>query len=154
MAIVFKTEQELQDNRKWLLVDAKGKTVGRLASQIAALLRGKHQVTFATYADAGDFVIVINAGEVKFTGKKLEQKEYHRHTGYIGGVKTINAEKLLREKPEKVLYYAVQGMLPKGPLGRKQLTKLKIYAGVDHPHSAQCPVKVDLLPEVQTSATV
>jgi large subunit ribosomal protein L13 len=123
----------------WLLIDAKGQTLGRLASQIAMILRGKHKPTFTPHADTGDFVIVINAGEVKLTGNKRKDKFYFHHTVYPGGVKQVQAEKLLERKPTEVLRLAVKRMLPKNALNRAILGKLKIYSGAEHPHAAQKP---------------
>jgi large subunit ribosomal protein L13 len=125
--------------RNWYVVDAKGKVLGRLASAISMILRGKNKPIFTPHMDTGDFVIVINADKVKLTGKKLTDKKYYWHTGYPGGLKEITAEKLLKEKPERVLIRAVRGMLPKTRLGRQLIKKLKIYAGPEHPHSAQNP---------------
>jgi large subunit ribosomal protein L13 len=125
--------------RDWYLVDAEDKILGRLACEIAHRLRGKHKTIYAPYMDTGDFVIVVNAGKISLTGKKLTDKIYYHHSGYPGGIKAITAGKLLKEKPEEVLRTAVKGMLPKNTLGRAMLKKLKIYAGGDHPHEAQCP---------------
>lgn len=126
--------------RRWFLVDAQGQTLGRLASRIAMVLRGKNKPQFTPFLDTGDFVVVVNAGGVKLTGNKLDQKIYYRHSGYMGGLKEICARHLLKKKPEELLRHAVRGMLPKNSLGRHQLKKLKIYAGGDHPHQAQQPV--------------
>ncbi|MCF8143785.1 MAG: 50S ribosomal protein L13 [Deltaproteobacteria bacterium] len=128
-------EHEVQ--KKWFLVDAESKILGRLAAQIAVRLRGKHKAIFTPHADTGDFVVVINADKVSLTGKKWNNKIYYRHSGYLGGLKEISAKKLLEKKPEDVLRFAVRGMLPKNSLGRRQLKKLKIYAGSEHPHQAQ-----------------
>lgn len=125
--------------KRWYLIDAQGQVLGRLASKIATLLRGKHKPTFAPNVDSGDFVVVINAEKVVLTGKKLKTKVYYRHSGYPGGLKATTPEKLLREHPERVLQMAVKGMLPKNKLGDALLKKLKIYAGPDHPHHAQRP---------------
>lgn len=125
--------------RKWYVVDATGKTLGRLASEVAKVLRGKHKPTFTPHVDVGDFVIVINAEKVKLTGKKLQQKKYYRHTGYPGGLKAIDYDTLLQENPEKAVQLAVKGMLPHTRLGRKMLKKLKVYRGAEHPHQAQKP---------------
>ena len=130
--------------RDWYLVDAENKILGRLACGIAHRLRGKHKAIFAPYMDTGDFVIVVNAEKISLTGKKLTDKVYYHHSGYPGGIKAITAGKLLKEKPEEVLRTAVKGMLPKNTLGRAMLKKLKIYAGGDHPHEAQCPRILDL----------
>lgn len=128
-------ENEVKKN--WYLVDAKNKILGRLATQIAMRLRGKHKPIFTPHADTGDFIVVINAEKVSLTGKKWDKKIYYRHSGYVGGLKEITAKKLLEKKPEDVLRFAVRGMLPKNSLGRRQLKKLKIYTGSDHPHQAQ-----------------
>jgi len=124
---------------KWCVVDAEGAVLGRLASSIAARLRGKHNPLFTPHADTGDWVIVINADKVVLTGRKWDQKNYYRHSGYIGGLKTITARKQLEKKPEDLVRSAVKGMLPKNRLGRKLFKKLKVYAGNEHPHSAQLP---------------
>ncbi|MBK8262053.1 MAG: 50S ribosomal protein L13 [Nannocystis sp.] len=125
--------------REWLLIDLKGLTLGRAASQIANLLRGKHKVTFTPHLDAGDFVVVINAEKVRLSGRKLDDKVYHKHTGYLGHMKTRTARQMLALKPEEILKLAVKRMLPKGPLGRSTYSKLKVYAGAEHPHVAQQP---------------
>ncbi len=124
---------------KWWVVDAENAVLGRLASSIAARLRGKDNPLFTPHADTGDSVIVINAEKVVLTGRKLDQKTYYRHSGYIGGLKEITARKLLEKKPEDLVRIAVKGMLPKNQIGRKQLKKLKVYKGKDHPHGAQKP---------------
>lgn len=128
-------EKEVKKN--WYLVNAENKILGRLATQIAMRLRGKHKPVFTPHADTGDFIVVINAEKVSLTGKKWDKKIYYRHSGYVGGLKEISAKKLLEKKPEDVLRFAVRGMLPKNSLGRRQLKKLKIYTGSDHPHQAQ-----------------
>ncbi len=128
----------------WLLVDAEGQTLGRLATQIAHRLRGKHKPVFTPHVDTGDFIVVINAEKVKLTGKKLEDKKYYRHTGYPGGIRETTAEKMLATKPTDILTIAVRGMLPKNRLGRKMLTKLKVYTGSAHPHEAQQPQLLEL----------
>jgi large subunit ribosomal protein L13 len=125
--------------RDWHLVDADGKVVGRLATRIAMVLRGKHKPVYTPHADAGDFVVVVNAEKVRFTGAKLDQKMYYRHSTYMGGLKAVSARTMLKKKPEEVLRHAVRGMLPKNSLGRQLLKKLKIYAGAAHPHEAQKP---------------
>ena len=130
--------------RKWYLVDATDKTLGRLSSKIASMLRGKHKPIFTPHVDCGDYVVVINAKKVKVTGKKLEDKEYKRHSGYPGGLKTVTLEKMLEEKPEDVMIHAVKGMLPKGKLGRQMLKKLRVYKGAEHDHSAQKPEKLEI----------
>ncbi|HQH26922.1 MAG TPA: 50S ribosomal protein L13, partial [Oligoflexia bacterium] len=126
-------------SRKWLLVDADGQPLGRLASKVAAILRGKHNPSFVPHNDTGDFVIVINADKVAMSGKKGENEFYYRHTGFVGGIKRKNRGEVLAKNPEWVVKRAVKGMLPRTSLGRKQLTKLKVYAGADHPHQAQQP---------------
>jgi len=136
--------QEALAQRQWYLVDAEGKILGRMASEIANVLRGKNKPMFTPHADTGDFVIVINARGVKLTGKKLEKKLYYRHTNYPGGIRTRTAEKLLAEKPEALILIAVKGMLPKNRLGRKLFTKLKVYAGPEHPHAAQKPQPLNI----------
>lgn len=130
--------------RKWYLVNATDKTLGRLSSKIASVLRGKHKPIFTPHVDCGDYVVVINAEKVKVTGKKLEDKEYKRHSGYPGGLKTVTLEKMLEEKPEDVMIHAVKGMLPKGKLGRQMLKKLRVYKGAEHGHSAQKPEKLEI----------
>ncbi len=130
--------------RKWYLVDATDKTLGRLSSKIASMLRGKHKPIFTPHVDCGDYVVVINAEKVKVTGKKLEDKEYKRHSGYPGGLKTVTLEKMLEDKPEDVMIHAVKGMLPKGKLGRQMLKKLRVYKGAEHDHSAQKPEKLEI----------
>lgn len=130
--------------KKWFLVDADGKILGRLASQIATRLRGKHKPIFTYHADTGDFVVVVNADKVALTGSKWNDKIYYRHTGYLGGLKQISAKKLLEKNPAEVLRLAVKRMLPKNSLGRRQLKKLKIYAGPEHPHKAQQPEKWEI----------
>jgi large subunit ribosomal protein L13 len=125
--------------RRWFVVDAQGKILGRLASRIAMVLRGKNKPEFTPHLDTGDFVVVVNAEQVRLTGKKLDQKIYYRHSGYMGGLKDISARHLLKKKPEEILRHAVRGMLPKNSLGRHLLKKLKIYTGAEHPHQAQQP---------------
>jgi len=129
---------------KWYVVDAADKILGRLASEVARLLIGKHKPYVARHLDVGDFVIVINAEKIRLSGKKLEQKHYFHHTGYPGGAKTVRLDKMLSEKPEKVIRKAVWGMLPHNSLGRRQLKKMKIYAGPDHPHQAQKPEPLEI----------
>ncbi len=131
-------------DRKWYLVDADGKTLGRFASEIARLLRGKHKPTFCNFQDNGDFIVVVNAEKIHLTGKKWDDKKYYRHTGYIGGIKEQTAKEVLAKKPEELIRRAVKGMLPKNKLGRQQLKKLKIYAGDQHPHKAQQPENLDI----------
>ena len=125
--------------RKWYVLDAGGKTLGRLSVSIAVVLRGKHKSIYTPSVDTGDHVIVVNAEKVAVTGNKLEDKKYYSHSGYPGGIKEVSLERLLSEKPEEVITKAVRGMLPKGPLGRQMLRKLKVYAGGEHPHGAQAP---------------
>lgn len=126
--------------RQWHLIDADGQVVGRLASQVATLLRGKHKPTYTPHTDTGDYVVLVNAAKVRFTGNKLEDKTYHHHSGYPGGLKAITARHLLEKSPERLMTLAVRGMLPKTPLGNAMLKKLHIYAGPEHPHQAQSPV--------------
>lgn len=128
----------------WWVVNADGAVLGRLASQVAARLRGKHNPAFTPHVDTGDSVIVINASKIKLTGRKLDQKNYYRHSGYIGGLKSITARKLLEKRPEELIRHAVKGMLPKNRLGRQLFKKLKVYAGNEHPHSAQQPEIIEL----------
>lgn len=125
--------------RDWYLIDASNQTLGRLATQIATLLRGKHKPTFSPYLDGGDFVVVVNAEKVRLTGRKPDQKMYYRHSGYPGGLKATPFKRMLAQHPDRILRFAVKGMLPKTRLGRQQLLKLKVYAGPTHPHSAQQP---------------
>ncbi|MCI8706406.1 MAG: 50S ribosomal protein L13 [Lachnospiraceae bacterium] len=125
--------------RKWFVVDAEGKTLGRLATEIARILRGKHKPIFTPYLDTGDYVIVVNAEKVKVTGKKLDQKIYYHHSGYVGGMKETTLKEMLAKKPERVMEHAVKGMLPKGPLGRQMYKKLFVYVGPEHKHAAQKP---------------
>jgi large subunit ribosomal protein L13 len=128
--------------RSWFVVDAGGKTLGRLASRIASVLKGKTKPIYTRHVDTGDFVIVVNADKIHLTGKKLDQKTYYSHSGYPGGLKSVTAGKLMKTKPERVLKMAVQGMLPKTELGKQMLSKLKVYAGDKHPHAAQQPVEM------------
>lgn len=130
--------------RDWFVVDASGQTLGRLASEIARRLRGKHKPEFTPHVDTGDYIVVINAGKVAITGNKAQAKQYYHHTGYPGGLKSISFEKLVVAKPEKPLEIAVKGMLPKGPLGRAMLSKLKVYGGAEHPHAAQQPQELKI----------
>ena len=129
---------------RWLLVDAEGKTLGRLASFVAQRLRGKHRPIYTPHMDTGDFVVVVNAARVRVTGQKRAQKLYHRHAGQPGGLKEIPLERMMAKHPDRVIRLAVSGMLPKNRLGRKLIRKLKIYAGPDHPHAAQSPSPVEL----------
>lgn len=133
------------DNKeKWCIIDAKDKVLGRVATEVAMRIRGKHNPLFTPHADTGDWVIVVNADKVRLTGNKWEQKKYYRHTGYMGGIKFVTAGELLAKKPEELLKKAVRGMLPKNPLGRKLNTKLRVYAGSEHPHAAQQPEIVEI----------
>jgi large subunit ribosomal protein L13 len=131
-------------NRDWFVVDASDKVLGRIAAEIATRLRGKHKPEYTPHVDTGDFVVVINAEKVRVTGNKAKDKMYYHHTGYIGGIKEISFEKLIDKAPERAIQTAVKGMLPKGPLGRAMLKKLKIYAGDQHPHGAQQPQELTL----------
>ena len=130
--------------KAWYVVDAENKVLGRLASEIAARLRGKHKPTFSTFIDNGDFIVVTNAEKILLTGKKMDNKKYYHHTGYIGGIKEASARELLEKHPTRLITKAVKGMLPKNKLGRAQLKKLKVYAGPEHPHAAQQPVVLDI----------
>lgn len=142
MRTVFANEATVR--RDWYVVDATGKTLGRLASQLAFRLRGKHKASYTPHVDTGDNIIVLNAGKVRVTGQKLTDKFYHHHTGYMGGLKTTSLEKLLQKHPERAIEFAVKGMLPKNPLGRKMFKKLHVFAGGEHPHSAQQPKALEL----------
>lgn len=135
-------EQDI--NRVWYVVDLEDKVLGRAATEIARILRGKHKAIYTPSVDTGDFVVVVNAEKVKLTGNKLNAKMYHRHSGYPGGINSINASDLLQKKPEMLIQAAVKGMLPKNTLGRKMFSKLKVYAGNEHPHSAQQPKELVL----------
>ena len=130
--------------KKWYLVDAEGKTLGRLATQIAAILRGKHKPTFTPHMDMGDNIIVVNAEKVQLTGRKTEQKKYYRHSGYPGGIKVTSFNDMIEKKPKRVITIAVKGMLPHNRLGRKILKNLKVYSGTEHPHASQNPEKLEL----------
>jgi large subunit ribosomal protein L13 len=130
--------------RKWFVVDANGKTLGRLATVVASVLKGKTKPIYTTHVDTGDFVIIVNADKVHLTGKKLDQKTYYSHSGYPGGLKSVTAGKLMKTKPEEVIRMAVEGMLPKTRLGKQMLSKLKVYAGELHPHNAQQPVEMKI----------
>ncbi|HEY0922793.1 MULTISPECIES: 50S ribosomal protein L13 [Rheinheimera] len=130
--------------RDWFVVDASGKTLGRIATEIAARLRGKHKPEYTPHVDTGDYIIVVNAEKVAVTGNKAQNKMYYSHTGFPGGIKEISFEKLIAKKPEMVLELAIKGMLPKGPLGRAMFRKLKVYAGAEHQHAAQQPQVLDI----------
>mgnify|MGYP000732541974 FL=1 len=130
--------------RKWYVVDATGHTLGRLSSEIASILRGKNKPTYTPHIDTGDYVIVVNADKIQVTGKKLDQKVYYNHSDYVGGMKETTLREKMAKKPEDVIYLAVKGMLPKGPLGREMITKLHVYAGADHKHQAQKPEVLEI----------
>lgn len=130
--------------RDWYIVDAADKTLGRLAAEIASRLRGKHKPEYTPHVDAGDYIVVVNAEQVRVTGNKAKDKIYHRHTGYPGGLKSISFEKLIDKAPERTIQNAVKGMLPKGPLGSAMFKKLKVYAGAEHPHTAQQPQELNI----------
>ncbi len=130
--------------RDWYLINAEGKTLGRMATEIATRLRGKHKPEYTPHVDTGDYIVVVNAEKVHVTGNKAKDKMYHHHTGYIGGIKSISFEKLIQKAPERTIETAVKGMLPKGPLGRAMFKKLKVYAGTEHPHAAQQPQELTL----------
>ena len=142
MKTIFYKEREIP--RSWYVIDAAGKPLGRVAAKVAAMARGKHKAFYAPHQEAGDYIIVINADKVAVTGNKDKDKMYHHHTGFPGGLKSVNFNTLIGKKPTEPLYIAVKGMLPKGPLGRKLLKNVKIYAGNEHPHAAQNPVAVAL----------
>jgi len=139
----FQAKKE-EVEHKWYLVNAEGKVLGRLSTELVKILKGKNKPTYTPHMDTGDFVVVVNAGKVTLTGKKMKDKIYYHHTGYPGGIKEMNAEKLLAKKPTEMIRMAVKGMLPKNSLGRQMLRKLKIYAGPNHPHEAQKPVPLEL----------
>lgn len=130
--------------RDWYVVDATGKTLGRLSTEIASRLRGKHKPEYTPHVDTGDHIVVVNAEKVRVTGNKRKDKIYHHNTGYIGNLKSISFEKLIDEAPERVIQFAVKGMLPRGPLGRKMFSKLHVYAGPDHSHAAQQPIPLEV----------
>ena len=130
--------------RDWYVVDATGKTLGRLSTELARRLRGKHKPEYTPHVDTGDYIVVVNAEKIRVTGNKLKDKMYHHHTGYIGNLKSISLEELLAEAPERALQYAVKGMLPRGPLGRKMLSKLRVFAGPEHNHAAQQPIPLEV----------
>jgi large subunit ribosomal protein L13 len=130
--------------RDWYVVDATGKTLGRLSTELARRLRGKHKPEYTPHVDTGDYIVVVNAEKIRVTGNKLKDKMYHRHSGYVGNLKSISLERLLAEAPERALQYAVKGMLPRGPLGRKMLSKLRVFAGPEHDHAAQQPISLEV----------
>jgi large subunit ribosomal protein L13 len=138
------TAKPAEVKRDWFVIDAKGKTLGRMATEIARRLRGKHKPEYTPHIDTGDYIVVINAGKVAVTGNKAKNKLYHHYTGYMGGLKTTNFEKLIVEKPEYIIETAVKGMLPKNPLGRAMFRKLKVYAGPEHQHAAQQPQTLEV----------
>lgn len=138
------TAKPAEIKRDWYLVDANGKTLGRLATEVARRLRGKHKAEFTPNVDTGDYIVVVNADKVRVTGNKLKDKMYHHHTGYIGNLKSISLEKLLKKAPEQVIQKAVKGMLPKNTLGRQMYGKLKVYAGAEHGHQAQQPIPLEI----------
>ncbi|HAQ50334.1 MAG TPA: 50S ribosomal protein L13 [Gammaproteobacteria bacterium] len=130
--------------RDWFVVDANGKTLGRMATEIARRLRGKHKTIYTPHVDTGDYIIVVNAEKLHVSGRKMKNKKYYHHTGYVGGIKSITLEKQLAKAPERVIQSAVKGMLPKNPLGRSMFSKLKVYAGEQHPHTAQQPIALEI----------
>ncbi len=130
--------------RDWYIVDATGKTLGRLSTELARRLRGKHKPEYTPHVDTGDYLVVVNAEKIRVTGNKLRDKVYHRHTGYIGNLKSITLAKLLEQAPERAVQSAVKGMLPRGPLGRQMLSKLRVFAGPEHKHAAQQPIPLDI----------
>jgi len=138
---IAKAESVVND---WFVVDAAGKTLGRLSAEIASRLRGKHKPEFTPHVDTGDYIVVINAAQVRVTGRKTTDKIYYSHTGFVGGIKAISFQKLIEKAPERTIEIAVKGMLPKGPLGRTMFKKLKVYAGNEHPHAAQQPKELNI----------
>lgn len=144
MKTYMPNQQKLESERRWFVIDVKDKVLGRQATQIASILRGKHKAEYTPYLDCGDFVVVINADKIRYTGRKREKKIYYSYTGYLGGLKQITADKLMETHPERAIMLAVKRMLPIGTLGRKMLTKLKVYSGGEHPHQAQNPQPLDL----------
>jgi large subunit ribosomal protein L13 len=137
-------EEEVLDSRRWFIVDAENQILGRMASQIASILKGKHKAIYSPHQDVGDFVVVVNAEKIRVTGNKLKAKMYYRHSGYPGGQKATSLQQMLQKHPERVIELAVKRMLPKNALGRKMFMKLKVYAGEDHPHKAQLPEQLEL----------
>ena len=147
MSTWFARNEDVQDGtipRDWFVVDAEGQTLGRLATRIATVLRGRHKAVYTPHVDVGDFVVVINAEKIKLTANKMKDKVYHWHTGYLGGIRSITAGDLLEKEPTALIEKAVKGMLPRGPLGRSMFKKLKAYVGPEHPHTAQSPKTLDL----------
>lgn len=141
---VMLTKEQAPGKRRWVVVDAQGQTLGRLASRVAVILRGKHRPDWTPHVDSGDYVVVVNAGQVVLTGRKLDQKKYYRHSGYPGHLKEITARRVLETHPERLVEFAVRGMLPKTKLGRAMFQKLKVYGGGGHPHAAQKPEPLSL----------
>ena len=139
-----KSTKPAEVTRDWYLVDASGKTLGRLASEIARRLRGKHKPEYTPHVDTGDYIVVVNAEKVHVSGNKMKDKMYHHHTGYIGSLKSISLEKMLQTHPERVIEKAVKGMMPRNPLGRQMVSKLKVYAGPEHKHTAQQPKPLEI----------
>lgn len=142
MKTIFFNANEV--SRSWYVIDAAGKPLGRVAAKAAAMVRGKHKTSFAPHQENGDYVVIINAEKVAVTGNKDKDKMYYKHSGYVGGLKSVNFNELIAKKPTEPLMLAIKGMLPKGPLGRKLLANVKIYAGMEHPHKAQNPVKAEV----------
>jgi large subunit ribosomal protein L13 len=142
MKTVFKNPASVE--RKWFVIDAEGQILGRVAAKAASIVRGKNKAIFVPHQEVGDYVVVINADKIAVSGRKFQQKMYHRHTGYVGGLKTTNFEKLIARHPTQPLENAIKGMLPKGPLGRKLAKNAKIYAGASHPHAGQSPTAIEL----------
>ena len=142
MKTIFFNENEV--SRSWYVIDAAGKPLGRVAAKAAAMVRGKHKTSFAPHQENGDYVVIINAEKVAVTGNKDKDKIYYKHSGYVGGLKSVNFNELIAKRPTEPLMLAIKGMLPKGPLGRKLLANVKIYAGMEHPHKAQNPVKAEV----------
>jgi large subunit ribosomal protein L13 len=142
----MKTEfiKPAQIERKWFVIDAQDKVLGRVAARVASILRGKEKAIYAPHQETGDFVVIVNAGKITVTGRKAQQKLYHRHSGYVGGLKTTRYDKLVEKHPASPLELAIKGMLPKGPLGRKLFKNVKVYAGAEHPHGAQNPQALEL----------
>ena len=144
MSTYFQSKEDAESAAKWLIIDATDKPVGRIASRIAHILRGKHRPTFTKHVNGGDFVIVVNAAKIKFTGKKREQKMYYNYSGYIGGLREQNAAEVLDSNPQRIIEAAVKGMLPRGALGHNIIKKLKVYPGSEHPHASQKPEVMEL----------
>ena len=140
MSLMTPSAQPLQVQHDWYIIDAEGVTLGRLAAEVAARLRGKHKAIYTPHVDTGDYIVIVNAEKIRVTGRKVKEKIYYSHTGFPGGLKEITFEKLLIKAPTRVIEIAIKGMLPKGPLGRDMYRKLKVYAGSEHPHAAQQPV--------------